>query len=161
MSLLFCSICYVLCYLFQIVFLILEKKQKMVATLYLKGLASVTFVVLGAISFIQTDNLFFATFILVGLIFDALADVVFNLRFAFKKIERIGTIAGVYQHAVRSDACFGKAFLMGDDSPSEHFVSKHDLLPPGQYFPYCSTPAERCQPFRPKRDRTFLTVGGF
>ena len=94
MSLLFCSICYVLCYLFQIVFLILEKKQKMVATLYLKGLASITFVVLGAISFIQTDNLFFATFILVGLIFDALADVVFNLRFAFKKIEQLSFLSG-------------------------------------------------------------------
>lgn len=94
MSLLFCSICYVLCYLFQLVFLILEKKQKMVATLYLKGLASITFVVLGAISFIQTGNLFFATFILVGLIFDALADVVFNLRFAFKKIEQLSFLSG-------------------------------------------------------------------
>lgn len=94
MSLLFCSICYVLCYLFQIIFLILEKKQKMVATLYLKGLASITFVVLGAISFIQTGNLFFASFILVGLIFDALADVVFNLRFAFKKIEHLSFLSG-------------------------------------------------------------------
>lgn len=94
MSLLFCAASYCLCYFFQIVFLVLEKKQKMVQTLYLKGLASATFVVLGAISFIKTNNPFFATFILIGLVFDALADVVFNLRFAFKKIEHLSFASG-------------------------------------------------------------------
>lgn len=78
------------------IFLVLEKKQKMVATLYLKGLASITFVVLGAISFIQTSNFFFAAFILVGLVFDALADVIFNLRFAFKKIEHLSFASGTF-----------------------------------------------------------------
>jgi len=96
MSVLFCSICYALCYVFQIIFLVLEKKQKMVATLYLKGLASITFVVLGAISFIRTTNPFFASFILIGLIFDALADVIFNLRFAFKKIEHLSFASGTF-----------------------------------------------------------------
>lgn len=82
--------------MFQVIFLVLEKKQKMVATLYLKGLASITFVVLGAISFIQTKNFFFASFILIGLIFDALADVIFNLRFAFKKIEHLSFVSGTF-----------------------------------------------------------------
>lgn len=96
MSLLFCSICYVLCFIFQIAFLILEKKQKMVTTLYFKGLASISFVVLGAISFLQTSNVVFAALILVGLVFDALADVVFNLRFAFQKLHTASFAGGTF-----------------------------------------------------------------
>ena len=85
-----------LCYLFQIIFLILEKKQKMVQTLFLKWLASSVFVILGAFSFIYTQNKFFSVFIFVGLIFDAAADVVFNLRFAYKRIEKLSFLSGTF-----------------------------------------------------------------
>lgn len=87
---------YLLCYFFQILFLIKEKKQQLVQTLYLKGAASLVFVLLAALSFVFGSQSFFSTYIFVGMCFDALADVVFNLRFAFKKIEKLSFLGGTF-----------------------------------------------------------------
>lgn len=87
---------YVLCYVLQAVFLIKEKKQQFVQTLYLKGAASLVFVLLAALSFVFGSQSFFSTYIFVGMFFDALADVVFNLRFAFKKIEKLSFLGGTF-----------------------------------------------------------------
>lgn len=87
---------YLLCYFFQILFLIKEKKQQLVQTLYLKGAASLVFVLLAALSFVFGSQSFFSTYIFVGMFFDALADVVFNLRFAFKKIEKHSFLGGTF-----------------------------------------------------------------
>lgn len=87
---------YVLCYILQAVFLIKEKKQQFVQTLYLKGAASLVFVLLAALSFVFGSQSFFSTYIFVGMFFDALADVVFNLRFAFKKIEKLSFLGGTF-----------------------------------------------------------------
>ena len=87
---------YLLCYFFQILFLIKEKKQQLVQTLYLKGAASLVFVLLAALSFVFGSQSFFSTYIFVGMFFDALADVVFNLRFAFKKIEKLSFLGGTF-----------------------------------------------------------------
>lgn len=87
---------YVLCYVLQVVFLIKEKKQQFVQTLYLKGAASLVFVLLAALSFVFGSQSFFSTYIFVGMFFDALADVVFNLRFAFKKIEKLSFLGGTF-----------------------------------------------------------------
>ncbi|MCR4953500.1 MAG: lysoplasmalogenase [Treponema sp.] len=89
---------YLLCYVLQILFLIKEKKQQLVQTLYFKGAASLVFVLLAALSFVfggKTQS-FFAVFIFTGMCFDALADVVFNLRFAFKKIEKLSFLGGTF-----------------------------------------------------------------
>lgn len=87
---------YLLCYFFQILFLIKEKKQQLVQTLYLKGAASLVFVLLAALSFVFGSQSFFSIYIFVGMFFDALADVVFNLRFAFKKIEKLSFLGGTF-----------------------------------------------------------------
>ena len=85
-----------LCFAFQVLFLLKEKQEKFVQTLYFKGLASLVFVVVAALSFIFTESNFFVIMIFIGLCFDALADVVFNLRFAFKKIEKFSFISGTF-----------------------------------------------------------------
>lgn len=96
MRLLFFILAYALCFLFQFLFLKKEKQQHFVQSLYFKGLASLMFVVLAALSFLFKQVSLFTILIFIGLCSDALADVVFNLRFAFKKIEKLSFILGIF-----------------------------------------------------------------
>lgn len=85
---------YILCYIFQIIFLIVEKQKKFLLSLYLKGLCSLVFVCLGILSSRFSTEQFFSKCILIGLCFDASADVIFNLRFAFNKIKNLSFFGG-------------------------------------------------------------------
>ncbi len=85
---------YVLCYTFQVIFLIVEKQKKFVLSLYLKGLCSLVFVCLGFFSSRFSTEAFFNKCILIGLCLDASADVIFNLRFAFEKIKNLSFFGG-------------------------------------------------------------------
>ncbi|MCR4733838.1 MAG: lysoplasmalogenase [Treponema sp.] len=96
MNILFFISAYLICFAFQLIFLYKEKKEQFVQTLYYKGLASLVFVTLAALSFFFTPKSLFTIFIFIGLCLDALADVVFNLRFAFKKIEKLSFLSGTF-----------------------------------------------------------------
>lgn len=84
----------VLCYFFQIIFLAAEAKKHIRLSLLLKGLASSSFVALGIYCMQKTDNRMFAGFVVCGLILDAVADVVFNIRFLRPKQEKVSFLAG-------------------------------------------------------------------
>lgn len=83
-----------LCVLFQIIFLFVEKKGKMKLSLLFKGLASLMFIILGFLCMQKGQNKKFAAFIVTGLIFDGIGDVVINLRFAFEKIKHLSFLGG-------------------------------------------------------------------
>lgn len=85
---------YIICYTFQVIFLIVEKQKKFLLSLYLKGLCSLVFVCLGIFSSRFSSEVFFNKCILIGLCFDASADVIFNLRFAFEKIKNLSFFGG-------------------------------------------------------------------
>lgn len=84
----------VLCYFFQIFFLAAEAKKHIRLSLLLKGLASASFVALGIYCMQKTGNTLFAGFVVSGLILDAIADVVFNIRFLRPKQEKTSFLAG-------------------------------------------------------------------
>ncbi len=83
-----------LCYVFQIIFLIVEAKKHFKQSLVFKGLASLSFVILGILCLHKTQNKVFAGFIITGLVLDAIADVVFNIRFVVPQKEKASFLAG-------------------------------------------------------------------
>ena len=71
-----------LCFLFAGLFIMEENKEKYVAVVVLKGLASLCFVVVGAMA---GDGSHLAKLVLTGLILGCVADVLLNLRWVFKE----------------------------------------------------------------------------
>lgn len=84
----------VFCYVFQLIFLFVEAKKLFKLSLVFKGLASLTFVALGILCMQKTQNKVFAGFIITGLFLDAIADVVFNIRFVIPQKEKASFLAG-------------------------------------------------------------------
>lgn len=66
--------------LFEAVFIRFEYAKRPVPAVILKAIASLLFVSLGAICLSASDNTFFSRFVLAGLVFGALGDVLLNLR---------------------------------------------------------------------------------
>ena len=85
---------YVLCCFLQLTFLIVEKQGKIKLSLLYKGLASLSFILLGIVAMQKSQNLLFAACIVTGLIFDGIGDVVINLRFAFEKSKHTTFLLG-------------------------------------------------------------------
>lgn len=84
----------ILCFVFQLIFLIVEYRKQFKLSLLFKGLASLCFVLLGIYCIQSSQNTVFSSLILTGLILDAAADVVFNIRFAFPSAEHKSFYAG-------------------------------------------------------------------
>ena len=105
----------VLCAVLAAVFISFEHKEKHVLGVTFKGLASLCFVVLGAIAFATAANAGFAKLVLIGLILGCVADVMLNLRFVFprqgQKIFLVGIVIFLSGHVVYLAALLGKVAL--------------------------------------------------
>ena len=84
----FCILCLVLACLF----IMEENKEKYVAAAVLKGLASLCFVIVGAMT---GDGSHLAQLVLVGLILGCVADVLLNLRWVFKEKGKLIFLVGI------------------------------------------------------------------
>ncbi|MBR0039874.1 MAG: lysoplasmalogenase [Oscillospiraceae bacterium] len=82
----------ILCLALAAVFLYQEKEQKYVPAVVLKGLASLCFVILGAL---LSHGSHTAKLIVTGLVLGCVADVMLNLRFVFEKKGRLIFLAGI------------------------------------------------------------------
>lgn len=84
----------------QVSFIIVEKKEKYVSAVVLKGLASCFFITLGLLGFLDSPGTF-SRLIFIGLIFGGIGDVCLNLRLIFKdgkKIFLAGIVAFLVGH---------------------------------------------------------------
>lgn len=84
----FCILCLVLACLF----IMEENKEKYVAAVVLKGLASLCFVIVGAMA---GDGSHLAKLVLAGLILGCVADVLLNLRWVFKEKGKLIFLVGI------------------------------------------------------------------
>lgn len=84
----FCILCLVLAGLF----IMEENKEKYVAAVVLKGLASLCFVVVGVMA---GDGSHLAKLVLAGLILGCIADVLLNLRWVFKEKGKLIFLVGI------------------------------------------------------------------
>lgn len=89
----FCLIA--LCLAIMMLFIYFEKKEKYVLAVILKGLASLTFVILGFYCSKQSGNNDFSKTVKIGLILGLIADILLNLRFVFKQKGKIVFLVGI------------------------------------------------------------------
>ena len=85
----------VLCLAIMALFIRAEHDEKYVLAVVLKGLASLTFLIFGILSSIQTVEMRFAHEVKIGLLLGLIADILLNLRFVFKKIGKIVFLLGI------------------------------------------------------------------
>lgn len=83
-------------------FIVVEHKEKYVPAVFLKGLASAVFVLIGALASRLSTNGEFTQMIFIGLIFGMAGDILLNLRFVWKnigqKIFLVGIVAFLTGH---------------------------------------------------------------
>lgn len=108
----FCILCLVLACLF----IMEENKEKYVAAVVLKGLASLCFVIVGAMA---GDGSHLAKLVLAGLILGCIADILLNLRWVFKEKGKLIFLVGIL------------VFLSG------HIVYLAAILPMAQSWVIC------------------------
>lgn len=84
------------CLIFMIIFIILEKNEKYILAVILKGLASCMFVALGLwCSRVINADPQFIKMVRIGLILGLIADILLNLRFVFKKTGKVVFLVGI------------------------------------------------------------------
>ena len=105
-----------LCLLLAGLFVMEENKEKYVAAVVLKGLASLCFVIVGAMT---GDGSHLAKLVLAGLILGCVADVLLNLRWVFKEKGKLIFLVGIL------------VFLSG------HIVYLAAILPMAQSWVIC------------------------
>lgn len=81
--------------LFQLVFILVEKKEEMKKALLLKMIAASVFVAAGFISMKECPDKRFASFIVLGLIFGWIGDFFMNYRFLVKKQKPVFLLGAV------------------------------------------------------------------
>ena len=106
----------ILCLILACLFIIEENKEKYVAAVVLKGLASLCFVIVGAMA---GDGSHLAKLVLAGLILGCVADVLLNLRWVFKEKGKLIFLVGIL------------VFLSG------HIVYLAAILPMAQSWVIC------------------------
>ncbi|MCR5055181.1 MAG: lysoplasmalogenase [Lachnospiraceae bacterium] len=104
-----------ICAAFMAAFLYMDLKERHLAAVILKGLASVCFVLMGIMN---SPGGTAANYILYGLIFGCAADVVIDLRFIFKEKKKLPFMAGVVIFLLGH-----LAYLMAVITVSSHFVA--------------------------------------
>lgn len=97
----------------EAVFIVLEQKKKMTAAVALKALASLSFVFLGVLCAVITQDRLYATVILIGLLFGAIGDICLNLRHLVgsrgKAVFMAGIAAFLIGHLFYLAALIGRA----------------------------------------------------
>ena len=106
----------ILCLILACLFIIEENKEKYVAAVVLKGLASLCFVIVGAMA---GDGSHLAKLVLTGLILGCIADILLNLRWVFKEKGKLIFLVGIL------------VFLSG------HIVYLAAILPMAQSWVIC------------------------
>ena len=106
----------ILCLILACLFIMEENKEKYVAAVVLKGLASLCFVIVGAMA---GDGSHLAKLVLAGLILGCIADILLNLRWVFKEKGKLIFLVGIL------------VFLSG------HIVYLAAILPMAQSWVIC------------------------
>ena len=106
----------ILCLLLAGLFIMEENKEKYVTAVVLKGLASLFFVIVGAMA---GDGSHLAKLVLAGLILGCIADILLNLRWVFKEKGKLIFLVGIL------------VFLSG------HIVYLAAILPMAQSWVIC------------------------
>jgi len=100
----------ILGFFFQCIFIYIESKKKYIPAVFLKGSASLCFLSVGIVAFINSINKVFSTLVLTGLILGLVGDVLLNLRFVFKKNSNViflgGTASFLFGHILYIIALF-------------------------------------------------------
>ena len=95
----------------QATFIAVEKKEKYVAAVILKGMASLCFVCLGLLCYTAGG---FSQLVIAGLIFGMLGDILLNLRYLFKengqKVFLVGILIFMIGHIMYLIALIGAAY---------------------------------------------------
>ncbi len=81
--------------LLQLSLIYAEYKKKMVAAVWLKGLAAAVFVCVGFLGLKSAGKSRFADTVVTGLLLGAIGDVLLNLRYLTKKLEQLFFMAGI------------------------------------------------------------------
>nr|MCR5685991.1 lysoplasmalogenase [Lachnospiraceae bacterium] len=81
--------------LLQAAFILVEHKKNYVSAVILKGSASLVFVTIGIIGFMNCSNTSFGRMVLLGLIFGAMGDILLNLRYLSEKNGQKIFLAGI------------------------------------------------------------------
>lgn len=105
----------VLCLVLMAAFIIAEYREKWVAGVALKGAASLCFVILGILGSRGAADARFAGFVVAGLAVGAVADVLLNLRYVYKKWDKLifaaGTLVFLVGHVLYSIAVWPRAAI--------------------------------------------------
>jgi uncharacterized membrane protein YhhN len=81
-----------LCLCLACIFIAVERQGRLIISVFLKGMASVCFVILGFLASGKGEG---SGLILCGLILGAVADVLLNLRYVFKEKGKLAFLAGI------------------------------------------------------------------
>lgn len=105
----------VLCLILMAAFIVAEYREKWVAGVALKGAASLCFVILGILGSRGAPDARFAGFVVAGLAVGAVADVLLNLRYVYKKWDKLvfaaGTLVFLVGHVLYSIAVWPRAAI--------------------------------------------------
>ena len=105
----------VLCLVLMAAFIIAEYREKWTAGVALKGAASLCFVILGILGSRGAADTRFAGFVVAGLAVGAVADVLLNLRYVYKKWDKLifaaGTLVFLVGHVLYSIAVWPRAAI--------------------------------------------------
>lgn len=105
----------ILCLILMAAFIVAEYREKWVAGVALKGAASLCFVILGILGSRGAADARFAGFVVAGLAVGAVADVLLNLRYVYKKWDKLifaaGTLVFLVGHVLYSVAVWPRAAI--------------------------------------------------
>lgn len=103
----------ILCLVLMAAFIYAEHREQWVAGVILKGLASACFVILGILGSRGAVDARFAGFVVAGLAVGAVADVLLNLRYVYKKwgtlLFAVGTLVFLVGHVLYTIAVWPRA----------------------------------------------------
>ncbi len=103
----------VLCLILMAAFIVAEYREMWVVGVFLKGAASLCFVILGIVGLGGAADARFAGFVVAGLAVGAAADVLINLRYVYKKRKALfftcGTIVFLIGHMLYTRAIWPRA----------------------------------------------------
>ena len=105
----------VLCLILLAAFIIAEYREMWVPGVVLKGAASLCFVILGILGSLGTVDGRFGGFVVAGLAVGAIADVLLNLRYVYKRWDKAifaaGTVVFLIGHVLYTIAVWPRAAI--------------------------------------------------
>ena len=104
-----------LCLILMVAFIVAEHRESWASGVILKGLASLCFVILGILGNLQASDTRFSGFVIAGLAVGAVADVLLNLRYVYKRwgtlLFATGTLVFLIGHVLYTVAVWPRAAI--------------------------------------------------